>query len=298
MKDQIKGISALLLATVIWGSAFIAQSIGMDYIEPFTFQAVRCFLAVIGLLPVILIADRFQKDGRNFFSRWNDPRLWKAGILCSIPLFLAVNLQQVGIVSTDAGKSAFLTAMYIVIVPVIGIFLRRKTSPAIIVSVLLAVAGLYCLSCIGAERIGIGDICLIICAFMFAAQITVVDHYAPHVDCLRLNLLQSLFCAVFSAILMFVFEAPDIRTISMCWLPLSYAGFLSMGAAYSLQIYGQKHLAPAPASLIMSMESVFAAVFGALLLHESMTPWETLGSILIFIAVIIAQIPPRAKKNQ
>lgn len=297
MKNQLKGIASLLLATVIWGSAFIAQSVGMDYIDPFTFQAVRCFMAVIGLLPVILIADRFQNDGKNFFARWCDPTLWKAGVLCAIPLFLAVNLQQVGIVSTDAGKSAFLTAMYIVIVPIIGIFLRRKTSPAIILSVVLAVAGLYCLSCIGAEGIGFGDLCLIVCAFMFAVQITVVDRYAPHVDCLRLNLLQSLFCAVFSAIIMFIFETPDIRTISMCILPLSYAGFLSMGAAYSLQIFGQKHLAPAPASLIMSMESVFAAVFGALILHETMTAWEMLGSVLIFIAVIIAQIPPKKKTN-
>ncbi len=295
MKNQFKGIASLLLATVIWGSAFIAQSVGMDYIGPFTFQAVRCFMAVIGLLTLILIADCFQKDGKNFFSRWRDAALWKAGALCAVPLFLAVNLQQVALVSTDAGKSAFLTAMYIVIVPIIGIFLHRKTSPAIVISVLLAVAGLYCLSCIGAEKISSGDLCLIICAFMFAVQITVVDHYAPHVDCLRLNLLQSLFCAIFSTIIMLIFEEPDPQAISKCVLPLSYAGFLSMGAAYSLQIYGQKHIASAPASVIMSMESVFAAVFGALILHESMTVWETLGSVLIFIAVIIAQIPYKEK---
>lgn len=295
MKNKLKGIASLVLATVIWGSAFIAQSIGMDYIGPFTFQAVRCFMAVIGLLVTILIADCFQKDGKNFFSRWRDAALWKAGALCAVPLFLAVNLQQVALVSTDAGKSAFLTAMYIVLVPIIGIFLRRKTSPAIIVSVILAVAGLYCLSCIGAEKISVGDLCLILCAFMFAVQITVVDHYAPHVDCLRLNLLQSLFCAIFSTIIMLIFEKPDLQAISMCVLPLSYAGFLSMGAAYSLQIYGQKHIASAPASVIMSMESVFATIFGAWILHESMTPWETLGCVLMFIAVLIAQIPPKNK---
>lgn len=295
MKDKIKAIATLLLATIIWGSSFIPQSVGMDYIEPFTFQAVRCMLAVIGLLPIILIKD--MREGKNFIRQWANKRLWIGGALCAIPLFLAVNLQQIGIVSTDTGKSAFLTAMYIVIVPLLGIFLKRKPSPIIPVCVLLAVAGLYCLSCVNAEGFLFGDICLILCAFMFAVQIIFVDKFAPGTDAMRLNLIQALVCSLLSTIPMFLLEAPSIRTISMCALPLCYSGFLSMGIAYSLQIVGQKNLEPSIASLIMSLESVFALLFGALLLKETMTPWESIGCVLVFSSVVLSQIPFKFKKS-
>lgn len=298
MKNKLRGSIFLTLATIIWGAAFVAQSVGMDHIGPFTFQAVRCFLAVIGLIPVILIADRFKHDNKTFFSRWNDKNLWKAGLLCGIPLFLACNLQQLGIVSTDAGKSGFLTAMYIVIVPIIGIFLMKKVTYMIPISVAVAVVGLYFLSCMGVTQISVGDLLLIGCAFMFAVQITFVDIFAPDVDPLRLNLLQALVCAVLSAILMFAAEKPTFSAISACWLPLAYAGFLSMGAAYGLQIIGQRDLESTPASLIMSLESVFAVVFGWIILGESMTIWEKLGCALMFIAVILSQIPvKRTRKN-
>ena len=157
MKKQLRGSAFLLLGTIIWGSAFVSQSVGMNHIGPFTFQAVRCLLAVIGLLPVVWIADRFKTDGGNYFSRWKDPKLWKAGLLCGIPLFLACNLQQVGLVDTDAGKSGFLTAMYIVIVPIFGMFRGKKPTIMVPISVILAVVGLYCLSCVGATRISTGD---------------------------------------------------------------------------------------------------------------------------------------------
>lgn len=295
MKNRLRGSVSLLLATVIWGSAFVSQSVGMDYIEPFTFQAVRCFLAVIGLLPFIWLIDR--KEGKPFIKSWCNRRLWIGGTLCAIPLFLAVNLQQIGIVSTDAGKSAFLTAMYIVIVPLLGVFLGRKPSPIIPVCVVLAVIGLYCLSCVEAQSVSFADLCLILCAFMFAVQILVVDHFAPGIDGLRLNLIQSLVCSLLSGIVMFVFETPSIRTISLCALPLCHAGFLSMGAAYSFQIIGQKYLEPAPASLIMSLESVFAVLFGWLILKETMTTWETVGCILVFLAVVLSQLPIPNKKR-
>ena len=295
MKKQLRGSASLLLATIIWGSTFVAQSVGMDYIGPFTFQAIRCALAVIGLLPVIWLFDRKCTDGKTFWQRWTDKQLWKAGILCGIPLFLACNLQQLAIVDTDAGKSAFLTAMYIVIVPVIGIFLKKKVSIMVPISVALAVCGLYCLSCVGVTQIRTGDLLLIGCALMFAVQIVFVDHYAASVDALRLNTLQALVCAVLSGILMFATETPQWGAISDCWFPLAYAGFLSMGAAYSLQIIGQKQVEPAAASLIMSMESVFAVVFGSLLLKETMTGWEIIGCVLLFIAVILSQIPVKRK---
>lgn len=297
MKKQLQGSAYLLLATIIWGSAFVAQSVGMDHIGPFTFQAVRCAMAVVGLLIVIWFMDRGKNDGKTFFSRWADKQLWKAGILCAIPLFLAINLQQIGIVSTDAGKSAFLTAMYIIIVPIIGLFFRQKPSKMIPVSVVLAVIGLYLLSCVGVTEVNTGDLFLIACAFMFALQIVFVDRFAGNVDALRLNCLQSFFCALGSAVVMVFTETPTLQTINDCLLPLSYAGFLSMGAAYSLQIMGQRHLEPTAASLIMSLESVFAVLFGWLLLHETMTVYEASGCVLVFAAVILSQIPLPQKKK-
>lgn len=293
MKERLKGIVCLLFATIIWGSTFVAQSVGMDHIGPFTFQAVRCFMAVIGLLPVIAVSDRFKSDGKTFKTRWSDKQLWKAGLLCGIPLFLACNLQQLGIVDTDAGKSGFLTAMYIVIVPVMGLFLGRKPTKWIPISVLLGAVGLYCLSCVGVTKISTGDLLLIGCAFMFALQIIFVDLFAGSVDALRLNLIQSLVCAVLSAVVMIFRETVTWKALLNCWLPLCYAGFLSMGAAYSLQIVGQKYLPPTPASLIMSLESVFAVLCGCLILRETLTMWETIGCVLVFIAVILSQLPDK-----
>ena len=296
MKKQFQGILSLLLATIIWGSTFVAQSVGMDHIGPFTFQAVRCGLGTLAMLPVILLTDRFMHDDKTFRSRWKSKKLWTAGVLCGIPLFLACNLQQLGIVDTDAGKSAFLTAMYIVIVPILGIFLKRKPSAMIPISVVLAVLGLYFLSFAGVPQISRGDLLLLGCALMFAIQITVVDRYVNSVDALRLNMIQALVCTVLSSVVMVFTETPTWQTLLDCWLPLCYAGFLSMGAAYSLQIIGQKHLEPAAASLIMSLESVFAVLCGWLILNERLTLSETLGCILVFVAVILSQIPVKAKK--
>ena len=290
MRKQIRSIALLLLCTMIWGLAFVAQSMGMAYIGPYTFQAVRCFLAVVGLLPLCLISDRFKRDGKTFFSRWQDKNLWKAGILCGIPLFLACNLQQMALIDTDAGKSAFLTAMYIVIVPILGIFLKRKPSKMIPLCVALAVAGLYCLSCVGVTQINTSDLLLLGCAFAFAVQILMVEIFGLDVDALRLNMIQALVCAALSAVLMVINEAPTWQALCQCWLPLAYAGVFSMGIAYFLQILGQKNLEMSVASILLSMESVFAIIFGALILHETMTPWEWLGCGLMFAAVILSQI--------
>lgn len=298
MKKQIRSVVLLLLCTMIWGMAFVAQSVGMDHIGPFTFQAVRCFLAVIGLLPICLISDRFKKDGKNFFSRWKDKDLWKAGIFCGVPLFIACNLQQLGLVDTDAGKSAFLTAMYIVIVPLLGIFLKRKPSKIIPFCVALAVAGLYCLSCVGVTRVSTGDLLLLGCAFAFALQIIMVEIFGLNVDPLRLNMIQALVCAILSAVVMVFTETPTWQSIKECWLPLAYTGFLSMGVAYLLQILGQKDLELSVASILLSMESVFAALFGALILEETMTKWEWLGCALMFSALILSQIKFKKRTKQ
>lgn len=299
MKKKLRGSIFLLLTTMIWGSAFISQSVGMDHIGPFTFQAVRCLLATIGLLPVIAIVDQFTKknDGKNFFSRWADPKLLKAGLICGIPLCLAINLQQFGLVDTDAGKTAFLTSMYIVIVPVIGLFFKKKTTIMVPISIALAVAGLYFLSCVESLRLGSSDIVILLSALLFAVQIVFIDLFAKDVDALRLNTIQALICTVLSGIGMFFAEQPSWSAIANCAIPLAHAGFLSMGGAYALQIIGQKDVEPTAASLIMSLESVFATVLAFLILHETMTHWEILGCILVFAAVILSQIPIKTKKS-
>ncbi len=298
MKKQLGGSLFLLLATIIWGSAFISQSIGMDHIEPFTFQAIRCFLAVLGLLPVIAIADRFKKDDNTFIGRWANKQLWLAGILCGIPLFMACNLQQFGLVDTDPGKSGFLTAMYIVIVPILGIFLKKKPTIMMPVSVILAVLGLYYISFAGVPSVSTGDLLTVCCAFMFAVQILFVDRFAPSVDPLRLNLIQALVCSVLSCIFMLATENPTLDGITDCAIPLAHAGFLSMGAAYAFQIIGQKRVEPTAASLIMSLEAVFALTFSILLGKDSIDRWRVIGCSLMFAAVILSQIPVKIKSKE
>ena len=289
MNKRLKGSLTLFGAVIIWGSAFIAQSMGMELIGPFTFQAIRCGLAVLFLIPVSFLFDR--KPGA--VKRWLDPRLWRSGLICGLALFAAASLQQVGLVYTDAGKAGFLTAMYIVLVPILGLFLGQKPGKSAWFSVGLAVVGLYLLSCMGVSQINIGDILLAGCALAYAVQITCIDRLAGDLDGVRLNCVQALVVTVLSIPFMVFTETVDIGNILACSLPLAYAGILSMGVAYSLQIVGQKYLEPTTASLIMSLESVIAALCGWLILKETMTPWELLGCGLVFAAVIISQLPKK-----
>ena len=298
MKKQLKGSLAIIVAPILGGSTFVAQSVGMDHIGRITFHAIRCLLGGLLLLPIIAIADKFthDNDGKNYFSRWRDRTLWKAGLCCGLPLFVATNLQQMGMVDTDAGKSAFLTAMYIVFVPILGIFRGQRPTRWIPVSVLLGVVGLYFLSCMGVTTIATGDLLLLGCALAFAVQILCVDKFANQVDCLRLNCIAAFICAILSGVLVAFTETPTWEGIQGCIGALAYAGFLSMGIAYSLQIIGQKNLQPATASLLMSMESVFAALSGWLVLNERLSRWEALGCGLVFAAVILSQLPEKKKK--
>ena len=295
MKKTIEGCLILLLTTIIWGCAFVAQSVGMDHIGPFTFQAVRSFLAVLTLVPVIFLFDLKKKDGQSFISRWRNPKLWVAGSLCGIALFIASGAQQVGLIDTDAGKAGFLTSMYIVIVPILGMFFGKKLSPATILGVFVAVVGLYFISGAGSSGISPSDGLLILCAFAFAVQILLVERLGGNMDGLRLNSIQCLVCSVLSMIVMIFTETPTWANLSECALPLAYAGCLSMGVAYSLQIIGQQKVDAVPASIIMSLESVFAALAGWLLLRERMSASELLGCGLLFTAVILSQLPSRKK---
>ena len=265
MKNKLRGTVALLCATVIWGSAFIAQSVGMDHIGPMTFQAARCALGALFLLPVIFL---FDTDKKSYFKKWTSMKLWKTGLFCGSALFVAAGLQQVGLVYTTAGKAGFITAMYIVLVPILGLVLKKKPPVTAWVSVLMAAVGLYLLSCTGASGINIGDVLVLGSALGFAVQITLIDQFAADVDGLRLNCVQSFVCSILSAFVMVFTENPTLSNVINCALPIGYAGILSMGVAYSLQIVGQKHLEPTPAALIMSLESVFAVLFSWLLLHE------------------------------
>lgn len=289
MNNKLKGTSALLLATVIWGLAFIAQSVGMDRIGPFTFQAIRCGLAVIFLFLCTLVTD----IRHHSFTKWRDPTLWKAGTICGCALFVAASLQQIGLVYTDAGKAGFITAMYIVLVPVLGLFIGNKPPKTAVFSVFLAVVGLYLLSCVGVAEINQGDLFLMGCALAFAVQINCIDRLAGQLDGLRLNCIQSLVVTVLSLPFLFLTETVDAQNIAACWGSLMFAGVLSMGVAYTLQIVGQKALEPTTAALIMSLESVFAALGGWLILRESMTASELAGCGLVFAAVILSQIPIR-----
>lgn len=291
MKKQLSGVIALLGATVIWGSAFIAQSVGMDKIGPFTFQAVRCFLAVVFLFP----ASALFSKGKPFWKSWADPALWRSGVICGLALFAASSLQQIGLVYTDAGKAGFLTAMYIVFVPFLGLFVGQRPGRNALLSLIPAIVGLYLLSCTSVSGINKGDVLLLLCAVAFSVQILLIDRHCAGLDGLKLNCIQALVVTVLSVPWALLTETVDASLIASCWLPLGYAGVLSMGVAYTLQIVGQKRVAPSAAALLMSLESVFAALFGWLLLHETMTRAEVLGCVLVFAAVVISQLPEKKK---
>ena len=291
MNKKNKGVIQLLLATVIWGSAFIAQSVGNNHIGPYTFQAIRCGLAVLFLFPLSRILDQ---DKKNFLKKWADPRLWKTGILAGVALFFAAGLQQVGLLYTTAGKAGFLTAMYIVLVPILGLFLGKQPPATAWISVGIAVVGLYLLSGAGVSQINGGDLLLIACAFFFAVQITIIDRFGLTLDGVRLNCVQSLVCSALSALMMIFTEEFRWEGIVGCWFPLAYAGILSMGVAYTLQIFGQQAVEPTQASVIMSLESVFSLIFGWIILRERLSPAELLGCGAMFCAVILSQIPKKS----
>ena len=285
-KEQIKGSAQLLFATLIWGCAFVAQSVGMDHLGPMTFQSIRSALAVLALLPVTAILDR---SPGSFLPRWKAKGLWKTGILCGLALFVAQGLQQVGLIYTEPGKAGFITAMYIVLVPVLGLFLGRKCGLRVWFSVALAVGGLYLLSCVGVTKVNIGDLLILGAAAAFAVQIVLIDNLAQELDGLRLNCIQFLVVTVLSALTAAFTETFSWQGVVDCALPLLYTGVLSSGAAFTLQILGQQHLPPEPASLIMSLESVFAVLAGWILLNQTLRPVEAVGCGLVFLAVILSQ---------
>ena len=298
MKQQIKSSLILLLTATIWGVAFVAQSVGMEYIGPFTFNAIRCVLGGLVLIPVILVLKKKKETGAENQEKEDKKTLWTGGIACGVILCIASNLQQFGIMEASVGKSGFFTALYIVMIPVIGIFIGKRPGIKLWFCVALAVVGMYLL-CMkdGSFTIERADIMLLLCALAFSFHILVVDYFSPKVDGVKMSCIQFFVCGVLSAVGMLFTETPDISNIQAAWLPLLYAGLLSCGVGYTLQIVGQKGINPVIASLIMSLESVISALAGWVILGQALSPKEILGCVLMFVAIIITQIPIGNKKT-
>ena len=298
MKQQIKSSLILLLTATIWGVAFVAQSVGMEYIGPFTFNAIRCVLGGLVLIPVILVLKKKKETGAENQEKEDKKTLWAGGIACGVILCIASNLQQFGIMEASVGKSGFFTALYIVMIPVIGIFIGKRPGIKLWFCVALAVVGMYLL-CMkdGSFTIERADIMLLLCALAFSFHILVVDYFSPKVDGVKMSCIQFFVCGVLSAVGMLFTETPDISNIQAAWLPLLYAGLLSCGVGYTLQIVGQKGINPVIASLIMSLESVISALAGWVILGQVLSPKEILGCVLMFVAIIITQIPIENKKT-
>lgn len=298
MKQQIKSSLILLLTATIWGVAFVAQSVGMEYIGPFTFNAIRCVLGGLVLIPVILVLKKRKETGAENQEKEDKKTLWTGGIACGVILCIASNLQQFGIMEASVGKSGFFTALYIVMIPVIGIFIGKRPGIKLWFCVALAVVGMYLL-CMkdGSFTIERADIMLLLCALAFSFHILVVDYFSPKVGGVKMSCIQFFVCGVLSAVGMLFTETPDISNIQAAWLPLLYAGLLSCGVGYTLQIVGQKGINPVIASLIMSLESVISALAGWVILGQVLSPKEILGCVLMFVAIIITQIPIGNKKT-
>ncbi|MCI8326545.1 MAG: DMT family transporter [Lachnospiraceae bacterium] len=294
-KLKWKNMVLLLLAAFIWGVAFVAQSVGMDYIGPFTFNGVRCLIGSAFLLPCIFVFDRTKNMEEKEKIKVNQKTLWLAGIFCGIILFVATNAQQIGLQYTTAGKAGFITALYIVFVPIIGIFLKKKCHWNVWISVLIAVVGFYLLSIKDGFSLSKGDFFVFICALVFPFHIWCVNHFAPFLDGVRLSCIQFCVCGILSVICMFFLEKPELGAILSAWAPILYAGILSCGVGYTLQIIGQKNFNPTIASLLMSFESVFSVLAGWVLLGQALSKREMAGCVLIFAGVVLAQIP--AKKE-
>lgn len=290
-KEQIKGSLLLFLAAIIWGVAFVAQSVGMDYVGPFTFNCVRTLIGGIVLIPCIVFLNRGKvKKKTNFTEK---KRLLLGGICCGIALATGSTLQQFGIMYTTVGKAGFITAFYIIIVPILGLFLGKKCGLSVWISVVIALAGLYFLCIMDGFSIGKGDIYVFLGAIAFSIHILVIDHFTQFNDGVKMSCIQFFVCGILCFVPMMLFEHPEISVILLAWKPILYAGVMSCGVAYTLQIVGQKNMNPTVASLILSLESVTSVIAGFLVLHQNLSHRELIGCGLMFVAIVLAQLPQK-----
>ena len=293
---KLKNGIFLFITAAIWGVAFVAQSVGMDYVGPLTFNCVRSLLGGLVLVPLCLFMGRGrgsagkngQTEERGVRQAAGDRKtLLAGGLCCGLALCLASNFQQFGIQYTTVGKAGFITACYIVIVPVLGIFLKRLPKPAVWVSVVLAVAGLYLLCMTDSFALSPGDAWVLASALLFAFHIMVIDYFSPKADGVKLSCIQFFVAGIVCGVPMLLFEKPQILEILQAWQPILYAGVLSCGVAYTLQIIAQKDYDPTAASLILSLESVFSVLAGWVILGEELSPRELAGCALMFAAIIL-----------
>lgn len=294
-----KGNLLLLITAIIWGTSFVTQKLGMNFIEPFTFGASRFLLGAVVLLPVIWFFDAAaRKKGETSPSeaaklRFDNKHLLLGGALCGGALFLGASFQQWGIVSTTAGKAGFITALYIVLVPLFGLFMKRRVALFTWIGVGIAVAGLYLLCITEGFSIQKGDAIVLAGTVFWALQIIAVDAYVDKVDGLKLSFAQFVVAGVLSAIAALLFEKPELANILACAKLILYTAIMVVGVAYTLQIIGQKYTNPTVAAIIMSLESVFAVISGAFFLGETMSTREFMGCVLMFFALVVTQLKPQ-----
>ena len=286
----------LLLAAFIWGSAFVAQSVGMDYVGPLTFNCVRSIIGGVVLIPCIFLLERLKSPEERARAAAESDRktLLAGGVSCGIVLCAATSMQQFGMQYTSVGKAGFITALYIVIVPVLGLLFGKRCGLKIWLGVCIALVGFYLLCMTGGFALERGDLYLLCCSLLFSFHILVIDHFSPLVDGVKMSCIQFLVSGVLSGAAMLLFETPSIAGIVAGAGPILYAGVLSSGVAYTLQIIGQKNYNPTVATLLLSLESVFSVLTGWLVLHQKLSSREIAGCVLIFAAVILAQLPEKA----
>ena len=299
---QIRNSLLLVLTALIWGSAFVAQRKGGDVVGPFTFNGIRSFIGSAVLVPVILVLNRVKPSEKIPKTRAEKTVLWVGGACCGTILFLASSAQQLGMyMGTSAGKAGFLTACYILLVPILSLFLKKKCGWNIWVGMGITVIGLYLLCMTDSLRFQASDLMVLLCALLFAVHILVIDYFSPLVDGVRLSCIQFLVCGILSMIPMFFVEmqhslsgivvwTQNLQSLD-AWIPILYAGILSCGVGYTLQIIGQNGLNPTLASMLMSLESVFSVLAGWLILQEKMELRQLGGCALIFVAILLAQMP-------
>ncbi len=288
----VKNILFPIVAAMIWGTAFVAQSVGAEHVPPFTFNAARSAVAVVALTVILLVWNTIKRRrGNTEKPRGGMKALILGGICCGTVMCIATNLQQIGLGETDAGKASFITALYLVLVPILGLFLRRRTSAVTAVSVAISVVGLYLLCVSEGFTVQGSDVYVLICAFCFAIHILVIDYFAPLTDGIALSLVQFIVMTLESAVLAAIFEHPTFEGILAAMGQILYVGIFSSGVAYTLQILAQKDSDPTVVSLLLSLESVFGALAGALILHEVMSGREYFGCVLMLCAVMLSQIP-------
>ena len=332
-KTQIRNSLLLLLTATIWGTAFVAQSVGMEHVEAFTFTFARSIVGGIVLIPCIWFLRWLKRrekaasvgvvqsagtmelcgatqssgvaESQGIASRdvmyAKRPLVtkveWIGGICCGLALCAASNFQQIGIAYTTVGKAGFITALYVVIVPIMGLFFKKRVSFIVWICVVLSVIGLYLLCMTeGSLTLAYGDLLVLICAILFSVHIMVIDYFSPQGDGVVMSCIQFFVCGIVSGIIMLFVETPSVENVMAAAMPILYAGVLSSGVAYTLQIVGQKDMNPTVASLILCLESVVSALAGWLILHEALTARELIGCVLMFEAIVLAQVPMPGRK--